>query len=137
MQVLWHDRFKETLLIDGDHPLSLGYRLYVITNDPEMPKRYRAKRKTFDLFAKQVDHAPGFFASWTQNRSDVLFINRFEGHKQVSKSRLIGLVVHEVSHLVDAMFERAGIKRVDTELRSYTMDWIVEKYFQMYEYNDE
>jgi hypothetical protein len=44
-----------------------------------------------------------------------------------SLSYLISVIAHEISHILDFMFERAMIDSVHTELRAYYLDFFLAK----------
>lgn len=129
-RVLWVNELADLPVVQNeDHPLSLGYNLRLCTDDPRVKRKYRASDAALATFRSH--RSAGMHASWTQNRTIVIYVRAHEkihGETRLIRiSRVAALLAHEVSHMVDAMFENTHIERIDTELRAYHIDFLVEK----------
>lgn len=129
-RVLWVGELGDLPIIQSvDHPLSLGYKMHLCTDDPRVRRKYRASDAALATFRSHKCAA--MHASWTQNRTTVIYLRAYEklhGETRLIRlSRVAALLAHEVSHMVDAMFENAHIEHIDTELRAYHIDFLVEK----------
>lgn len=125
--MVWNDDLDNAapVVLSTDHPLSLGFRLKMATHSPHARK---ANRLSARRMAKHMDgsKAEGMHAVWNERKLIVISIN-FVDVSIGSKLRIIELVTHEVSHAVDGFFERAHLRKIDTELRAYYNDFIVGK----------
>lgn len=111
------------LIADVDHPLSLGYRICLLTDSAFAAASSRASAQLMrevmgDLMSK------GLHATWGGSRRMVVIVIQGSG---LPPLRLVELIVHEISHCVDAIFDRCEIGKVDTEVRAYMNDWLVGK----------
>lgn len=109
--------------IDTDHPLSLGWKVVVISNSKLAGPRIAISDEELDEYLGDSRNCCGMHAVYDSFRTTVITVKGKDEHLL----RVIELVVHEVSHAVDAMFERAHVELVDTELRAYYNDWMVGK----------
>jgi Zn-dependent peptidase ImmA (M78 family) len=75
--------------------------------------------KAFSIPLKTTNN--GWNLEWTNERTMVIFLN-----SDLSDTRFLSILVHELSHLVDHMLENAFVKVVDTELRAYLIDHVFE-----------
>lgn len=131
LSVRWRQSFEDLPLVQGpDHALSLGYKIYLCTSDKRVARKYRASSDALDPFIKIGCSA--MHVAWTQNRKVIIYVAPTDGgepnNEIVPITRIVGLLAHEISHLVDHMFEVAHIEVVDTELRAYYMDFLIEKF---------
>lgn len=129
--MIWNKKLdKEFITVVGvDHPLSLGYEFKLVTTSPYAHKTHRIDQAKMELMMpKSFAHCEGLHAVWNNPIRRVVIVINFSSTKAWSKKRVIELLVHELSHAVDDVFERCLIKSVDTELRAYTIDWLVGKY---------
>lgn len=113
------------VVASADFPLSLGSSVHLCTNHPLVFTESEATNKQLAVFAD--DSYSGFCAFWPEHRKYVIYINAKEGTKYISTIRVIELVAHEVTHLVDSLLGEAGVENVDTEIRAYYTDWLVGK----------
>lgn len=116
------DVMKNQVVIDTDWALSLGYKLsFSAVGSKFINKQYRiSKAEAIQTYGKRVRYQ-AMAAKWDNQRWYHILVSDYEK----SPIRFIELVTHEVSHVVDYYFDNAGITQVDTELRAYTIDWIV------------
>lgn len=129
--VLWRQSFENLPLVQGpDHALSLGYKIYLCTSDKRVARRYRASPKAVEAFTEIGCSA--MHVAWSQNRKVIIYVAPTDGGSPdgeiVPLTRIVGLLAHEISHLVDHMFEVAHVDVIDTELRAYYMDFLIEKF---------
>lgn len=129
-RVFWVNELGDLPIVqDSDHPLSLGYKIRLCTDDPRVKRKYRASDAALATFRSHKCAA--MHVSWKQNRTVVIYLRAHEklhGETRLIRiSRVAALLAHEVSHMVDAMFENAHIESIDTELRAYHIDFFVEK----------
>lgn len=118
---------KQPWTVSSDHPLSLGFNLFVATDHPLARRVIRWPKKELQALLGSGKNAEGLHAVWDTHRVRLVAINA----GPCSKVRLVELIVHEVSHVVDDMFRHAVVSpRVDTEIRAYYNDWIVGKILQ-------
>lgn len=108
---------------DSDHPMSLGYTVYLATNSRFVVKKKRVNQRDFDVFLNGNHGMEGFHGVWNAHRAIVIAING----RDLTPLRIVELVSHEVSHCVDGFLERAVVRKVDTEVRAYMIDWLVGK----------
>lgn len=131
ISVLWRKSFEELPLVQGpDHALSLGYKIYLCTSDKRVARKYRASPDALRPFIKIG--CSGMHVAWSQNRKVIIYVAPTDGGEPsdqvVTLARIMGLLAHEISHLVDHMFEVAHVEVIDTELRAYYMDFLLEKF---------
>lgn len=125
MQVIINKKLirRMTEVIGVDWPLSLGYRLYVVSNSRYARNEIRLPKKRMKELLNG-NSCDGFHAVWDNIRTVVIIVNPVTGDTKV---RVCELVAHEVSHAVDGYLARAAVEHVDTELRAYLIDWMVGK----------
>lgn len=126
---MYYDKCFDSLpmIQSSDHALSAGYNVYLMTNDKRVSKRARATKEQWACFAKHYPTSKGLHAAWSYNRRVIIVIDGLEHGKQVPMSRICGLLAHEISHHIDDMITQCSIKTMDTEIRAYYMDFILEK----------
>lgn len=108
----------------ANHPLSLGYSAYLLSDSPYVLEEYRCDISTIREFYRISESQrpmAGSHSVFSKDRKLVICISE----RGIPFSRFIELVVHECTHLVDAMFERCCLNNIDTELRAYYLDWFV------------
>lgn len=129
MTVLWKDGlFKDLPVVSHkDHPLSLGYTTVLCCRHPLMDKKSRCSKAAREHLKAAMPSSSGLSLSWDRNKVDMIFIDHVEDGKLIPLGRVVELVAHEVSHNVDYVLDRTCLKRVDTELRAYYIDWLVGK----------
>lgn len=115
------------VVINPDHPLSLGWSLCLYTDSRFFKKKYRVSSK---VIAKHVDDMRSACA--IHSRFDRLRVATlaFPSYGHDNLNRLHELIIHEVSHEVDALFETACVKPC-TEVRAYHMDWMCGRIFAL------
>jgi len=122
-----------TPVVDSDHPLSLGYRVILVSDSNLVRPEYRLSRADYLEYVGAARYE-GCHNVYNNSRIVTITISGSSASGEpLALLRLVELVVHEVSHLVDAMFERASLVTIDTELRAYYMDWIVGKILHRFE----
>lgn len=114
-------------VVNGDWPLSLGYRVYLLSDHPLVRQKHRMTPANFAKL-EVPPSGDAWHAVWDDPRA-VGIVIPFRGRCDVV--RFVELVVHEVSHAVDGFLERAFMSQVDTELRAYMNDWMVGKILHM------
>lgn len=112
---------------NGDWPLSLGYRVYLLSDHPLVREKHRMTPENFARL-----EVPSFGNAWhvVWDVPQVVGIV-IPARDNCDMIRFIELVVHEVSHAVDGFLERSFVAQVDTELRAYMNDWMVGKILSM------
>lgn len=127
--MLWNDELESAIpdLIGADHPLSLGYRVKLITVSPHGATEISVSATTMQRILEDQRNCEALHAVFFDNRKVCVIAINLATTGPWSKARIVELLVHEVSHLVDGFFERAALSVVDTELRAYYNDWIVGK----------
>lgn len=110
-------------VVSADWPLSLGLPVYVISTDKLARASIRVTRSQMRRFMEN-EKFEGVHAVWLDNpRCVIVAINTVKA----GRVRVAELVAHEVSHAVDGFLERSGVITCDTEVRAYTIDWMVGK----------
>lgn len=122
--------FNGSELAGTDWPLSLGYRIHLITDSPIAKTGFRKDSVLIDelLAAQKTDHSDsqGLACEYSDGKVYLIVIRASENGSAVLPGRLIELIVHECSHVVDYVFSNTSVKAC-TETRAYTMDWLVGK----------
>lgn len=131
--MFWNDVLegKYPVVIGTNHPMSLGYRLKLVSTSPYASKECRVSQRVMNEILEVPNKFEGMHGVWDRRRLVVIAIN-FNSTTAWAKRRIIELVVHECSHAVDDMFKRASVKNVDTEVRAYTIDWMVGEVFSKF-----
>jgi hypothetical protein len=77
-----------------------------------------------DFFEKYEDGTAGFSCGKDGTGLPCFFI--FIGRKPYPPTTQLGLIVHEVSHLVDILLDKKGIetRAVNTEVRAHMNEWL-------------
>jgi len=109
-------------VISNDHPLSQGQQVKLVTNSRFFPE-LKLSDKDFREYTGEMGYAEACHNVYYSHKITTITI---EGANQ-TKVRIIELIVHEVSHMIDEWFDRCVLKNVDTELRAYYLDWAVGK----------
>lgn len=128
------NRFKRIFdgseIFNSDWPLSLGYRGHIITDTPTARVGVRKDTQLIDeLFASQkrdLGKSCGVAMEYDDVRVYLIVIRASQDGTAVLPGRLIELIAHECSHVVDYVFANSGIVGC-TETRAYMMDWLVGK----------
>lgn len=116
---------SRTPAIGSDHPFSQGMKLVLITDSRHGRGAIRLSTAKMKRYMDLIGHgqSDGLHAAWVESQITIIAIKPTED----TLVRVVELVVHEVSHYLDALFEQCRVKLVDTELRSYYLDWMVGK----------
>lgn len=125
--MLRKDLGKLPEVISTNHPISLGWSVKLCTDGKLAKSKFRSKRG-YKYLCKHFERSRGMHITFPVSREVVIYINtHYHADKKlsISKSRLVELVTHEISHAVDFFFERASVKKIDTEFRAYHLDWMV------------
>jgi wobble nucleotide-excising tRNase len=111
------------LVADANHPLSLGYTVQLYTENQMFEEKSRCSKAQMKHFVAQVDMgtAQAYACEFSGPRKYAIWLTKDID----SKLRMIELISHEVSHIVDYMMNNACIFEVHTELRAYHIDWLV------------
>lgn len=129
----YDESFKELPIVLGtQHAISLGYSVRLCCRSKHVMKEFRASQRAVAAF-RDVG-TKGLHAVWNQNREVILFIEHEHEGREIALSRILEVIVHECSHAIDAFFERAGVRDVDTEIRAYYMDWLVGRCFWLFSF---
>lgn len=105
-------------------PLSLGYDISFISNSKFVRTKYRCSDEQMNHCHGKTNPSAGMAVDFDKpwGRMYVISIP----HKdKMNVVRLIEIITHESSHIVDYIIEKTFIKKVDTELRAYLLDHIV------------
>lgn len=111
--------------IDSDHPFSQGMKLVFITDSKYARDSAKVKTSTIKRYMQTIGRgqSSGLYAAWVESKVTIIAIKPDTD----TRVRMVELVVHEVSHYLDALLTQCNIVTVDTELRSYYLDWMVGK----------
>lgn len=119
---------ERTALIGTDWPMSLGYRICVLTDNPDARPENHVQTSDLRGLLKELggpDDCSGVYMRLdTNKRLHLIAIFCTEGGERVRDGRLVELVAHECSHVVDSVQELTHAKMC-TETRAYTLDWLV------------
>lgn len=122
--------FEGSELCSSDWPLSLGYRIHLVTDVPTARNGFRKTVSLIDelLAAQKRDYSgsSGVAVDYGDAKVYLIIIRASESGVAVFPGRLIELVAHECSHIVDYAFSNASIVGC-TETRAYMLDWLVGK----------
>lgn len=120
-------------ILSGDHPLSNGHQLRLVTTCELFTDEARldsCEKDEADLKRFfELNPLQGYYQgslSFMKFGGDVYHYVLFIHSDVSTKTRLIELIVHEVSHLCDMFFDKNGVEPC-TEIRAYYNDWIVGK----------
>jgi len=118
---------NKNVIIDTDWPFSLGYKMVVLSNHPAATERVHVP--TDVLHKAMAKHAAceGLHLWFDGPRRIAIVINVSPDGEAYPLLRIVELVVHEVSHLVDHIFDKIQAQVIDTEIRAYMTDWLVGK----------
>lgn len=122
---------RDSTLVDTDWPMSLGYTVHLLTDNVDaVPRHHRGEGALRSFIAREftLSHAgsSGYSVEFSDTQQYVILIMSTEGGVKVSDGRLVELIVHECSHIVDYVAEKTGCK-LCTETRAYMLDWLVGK----------
>lgn len=125
MSLIWNPKVMAGLpvIANTDHPLSLGRTLFLVSRHELLPKKDRCSAKQWNHLWAGMKPTQGMHAIWDEIGVAAIVI---ESTPQVTKTRLIELIVHECSHAVDEWFKGTRV-RPCTEVRAYYLDWVVGK----------
>lgn len=112
-------------VLGADHPLSVGWRLKLITTSPYASKNARISAEEMTRFLDGEQYE-GLCLEVDELRVCVIVINH-AGSDSLSKRRVTELIAHECSHALDSFFNRCFLVNIDTELRAYYLDYLVGK----------
>lgn len=120
---------RGTEVIGTDWPLSLGYTVHVMTDRPAALCAVRKSEQDMDFFAiktcgEGLETARGLSCALDKRRQYVIMIRATEDGVAVAAGRLIEIIVHECSHIVDYICQRTHAVPC-TETRAYLIDWLV------------
>lgn len=112
-------------VLGADHPISIGWRLKLITTSPYANKNARLSTDEMTRFLGGEQHE-GMCLEVDDLRVCVIVIN-YAGSDAPAKRRIVELITHECSHALDGFFDRCFLVNIDTELRAYYLDYLVGK----------
>lgn len=124
----WKKERPEFLLNYNNTPLSCGYDIAFISNHPAIKKKYRSDLEFLNHHYGVKNTSAAIACRFDNAR--VMSVSLAPFSSKVSMVRLLELIVHEVSHIVDYLFEQTNIKVIDTKLRAYMNDHICGLIFQ-------
>lgn len=114
-----------------------GWNIVLLSDNRFFRKKYRtATSQVRKLVHKNSRMIGYFFRCEPINKKSAHFRTRvIYLHSSLSVRRLLEVIVHEVSHLVDHIFEFAGIDVIDTEFRAYLNDYYCGSIFDMIDFS--
>lgn len=128
MQVNYDPSFNDLPeIVPTDHPLSLGYTVRLATCHKVVGPELAGPKDAVNAFAEQVEGCDGFTATWGEHGTIVVYVASDYDDGPLRVSRFIAVLVHELSHVLDGFIERAHVSTVDTEIRAYYLDWMLER----------
>lgn len=118
-------------IVDTDWSLSLGYSIHVLTDNVDAAPGFRKDAELIREFICETsgpEHAgsSGYSLRFDRSRQYVIIIMSQEEGSKVADGRMVELIAHECSHIVDYIAELTRAKPC-TESRAYTLDWLVGK----------
>lgn len=113
-------------VVSSDHPLSLGYSLVLFTQSRYCKEEYRSSENEISTHFEDenLDQYEGMASGFPEPRVYAIFIADSD---DISYVRFHELLTHELSHIVDYIFENCCIANIDTELRAYYLDYLLGK----------
>lgn len=120
----WRELFSKAKIDYRDTPFSLGYDILFVSNNKLVKPRFRTTYKSVKTFVNN-SKATTFYASFDDEQMKLHTIYLSPAEKD--KTRIIELLAHEVSHMVDHILLLTNIQIVDTKVRSYIWDHILGK----------
>jgi hypothetical protein len=101
-------------------PFSLGANLVILTRNSYFRRKSRCTLKLEKKIMKDHRESEGYYLFFPRANMHLIYIKKdialFE--------RVLEILVHETSHMVDHIFEMTCVKTIDTEVRAYTHDHI-------------
>lgn len=128
-----YELFKRLpIVMNSDFALSLGYSIRLLSDHPFFGPNV-SDLSFFDEIYPGWISVEGLHLVHASQRTITVLIRNAKGPEgqNLPVGRVIEVLVHEVSHLVDGLFERTCIHTVDTELRAYYQDWLVGKFLHL------
>lgn len=128
-------RFQRALrgseIMGTDWSLSLGYSIHVLTDNVDAAPGFRKETELIREFICETsgpEHAgsSGYSLRFDKSCLYVIVIMSQECGTKVADGRMVELIAHECSHIVDYIADMTCVKPC-TETRAYTLDWLVGK----------
>lgn len=137
-EVICHYDIIERMPIVGTRQaLDNGWNVRILSNNPNFRDHYRTCKSDIGAMIPEKFTVIGYYCvcepdddKYMHLRSRVIYL---EG--TLSLRALLDVVVHEVSHVVDSMFDQINLETVDTELRAYLMDYYCGHIFDMIDFS--
>lgn len=122
---------RGTEIMGTDWSLSLGYSIHVMTDNVDADSGFRKSEDTIREFiceASTPEHAgsSGCSLQFDNSRKYVIIVMSTEAGVKVPDGRMVELIAHECSHIVDYVAAKTCAVPC-TETRAYTLDWLVGK----------
>lgn len=122
-------------VMNSDWSLSLGFTIHVLTDNVEAVAKHRRTREQLDEFIRETatpNHvgSSGVSLQFNDSRKYVIIVGSVEAGCRVTDGRMVEIIAHECSHVVDYIADVAALK-LCTETRAYTLDWLVGKTAQV------
>lgn len=126
---------RGTQIVGSDWPFSLGFTIHVMTDNVDADAGHRKSADLIREFISETaspEHAgsSGYSLQFDNSRQYVVIIMSTEADVRVSDGRMIELIAHECSHIVDYVSKQTCMTPC-TETRAYTLDWLVGKVTQV------
>lgn len=119
----WLGEFKNQKIDYKNTPFSLGYDIYFISNSKHLSDEARVSSEALRHHVGSSFKGQGLASSYKKHSVYCIAIIDKRGNMDII--RLIEVLTHEASHIVDYIIENCAIRNVDTEVRSYILDHIV------------
>lgn len=104
-----------------DTPFSCGADIYFISANPLVKPAFRCPLWFSAKHIGSQYRSQGLASSYSDPKNYAIYIT----DRPLSKSRMVELITHECSHVVDYILEHCCITTVHTEVRAYLLDHIV------------
>lgn len=115
-------------------------KIVLLTKHPAFKEKYRCSDNNLKKFkatelhnqcrGMHIECSPNNVNTNTPSYNIIFIDHLINGDK-----KLLSVIIHEVSHLVDFILKNAYVKEVDTEIRAYLMDYYTEQIFYMMEFS--
>lgn len=137
-QIWCHFKQLAKLPVIGERQsLDCDRSVVLMTKHPVFFKKYRCSNKLLKKMKSENlhDECRGMHITCNPKEGssndipsyNIIFID----HMISGDKKLLSVIVHEVSHLVDFQLDNASVNNIDTELRAYMMDYYVGEIFAM------
>lgn len=113
--------------------IDCGWNILLLSNNECFRNKYRSAMSQINRMIHKDTTATGYYFTCEPNNKKVMHFKCRVLYfcSSLSTRSLMEVIVHEVSHLVDYIFEFAHITSIDTEFRAYLNDYYCGKLFDM------